>query len=168
LTALLAAKCETKILTPDPDLLCRYAVRATGTVVDIIDTEGLSTGAHDPWVERAAAHAARYPIAHDLEVLAVTPAYFLGMKLAALLDRGPDEMSADAEDIVTVALEVSDLDRQVRDAGLGAEIQQQMSQVLSRYGVASWVDLVDFHIAPEELAHAPQVSALLRSLARGG
>jgi hypothetical protein len=165
LSALLAQMCEAGVLAPDTRLMCRYSIRASGTVVDVIDPEGLTTGATDPWVERAAARAGRYAVADELEVSAVTPPYFLAMKLAALLDRGPDEMSADAEDIVTVALEVPGLERQIHEAGLAAEIQQQMERVLTRYAVASWAELVDYHIAPEELASAPRVSAVLTSLA---
>jgi hypothetical protein len=166
LSSMLADMCNAGILVPDPELLCRYVVRESGTVIDIIDVEGRSIGADDPWIRRAADHAARYAIEGDLHVSAVAPPYFLAMKLAALLDRGPDEMSTDAEDIVTLSVEVEDLVPGVRDAGLEEEVGELMTRVLTRLDLTSWRDLVDYHIDPQEAEHAGRVGAALSTLSR--
>jgi hypothetical protein len=164
LSSLLAGMCEKSLLTPDPELACRYVVCATGTVVDVIDLEGRAIGTRDPWVQRAAEHAVRYPVQEGLLVSAVAPQYFLAMKLAALLDRGPDEMSTDAEDIVTLALEVEEIASRVLEAGLAEEIRELMSRVQTRYDLSSWSDLVDYHLDPAEADQAGRVRSALAHL----
>jgi hypothetical protein len=58
----LAHLCETNVLSPDQELLCRYHICNAGIVLDIIDLEGRSTGKEDPWVRRAAQNAQPFPL----------------------------------------------------------------------------------------------------------
>lgn len=162
----LAHLCEIKVLSPDQELLCRYHIRKTGIVLDIIDLEGRSTGKEDPWVRRAAENAHPFPLKEDLSICAVTPPYFLAMKLSALVDRGPDEMSADAEDIVTLAVEVEKLVEQVQQEGIAEEIAVLFTRVREKYQLSSITDLVDYHIHPSEVAHLERVRIALKVLAK--
>ncbi len=162
----LAHLSETGVLSPDQELLCRYRIRKSGTVVDIIDLDGRTTGKEDPWVRHAADTAQQCLVEGAVSVRAVTPPVFLAMKLSALVDRGPNEMCVDAEDIVTLAVEVEDLIVQVQAAGLVEEIFGLCEQARTRYGLSSLADLVDYHLDPRELEHVERVRSALTMLAR--
>jgi hypothetical protein len=158
--------CESGILSPDQEILCRYRIRNTGTIIDIIDLEGRTTGKDDPWVRRAAGTAQRFLVRDGVWVRAVRPPVFLAMKLSALADRGPDEMSADAEDIVTLAVEVNSLVDQVQEAGLAEEVASLFDNVRTKYRLSSITDLADYHIHPSEVAHLERVRSALMALAK--
>jgi hypothetical protein len=162
--------CTSGVLKPDPDLQCRYRIRGTLIDVDVLSPEAFNVGAVNPWFKRASVHAKSYDAGEGRTVAAVTPPYFLATKLVAFADRGPDAQSSkDAEDIVTLAVEVSDLVDQVEAAGLRADISGLWAAVLKKYNLTSseLVDLVDWHIDPRERDHCARVIASLMALAEG-
>jgi len=161
----LAAMCQAGVLVPHHEILCRYTIRRTGTVVDVVDLQGRTTGAADPWLERAVKHSGVYPLGEGVEVRAVTPPFFLATKLTAFIERGPDEMSADAEDIVTLAVEVQDLAAQVSLAGIADEVRELWGRARERFDLSTVSDLVDYHIHPLEVEHLDRVRETLTGLA---
>ena len=98
---------------------------------------------------------------------AITPPYFLATKLDAFFDRGPDAQSAkDAEDIVTLAVEVADLVQQVDDAGIRSDVGQQWRETLTKYGLATGdlADFVEWHLDRRERDHLERVVRTLEQL----
>ncbi len=90
----------------------------------MLSPAGFNVGGVNPWFDRAAQRARAYDVGEGRTVMAMTPPYFLTTKLVAFADRGPDAQSSkDAEDIVTLLVEVPDLVDQVDAEGLRAEVK---------------------------------------------
>jgi len=163
----LANLCARGVLVPDPELACRYHVKGTGVVVDVLSPQGFNVGGVNPFFERATARARAYDLGNGRTVNAVTPAYFLATKLAAFEDRGPDALSSkDLEDIVALAVEVPDLPEQVRAEGIAAEVADWWVRALSKYGVrvGDLPDIVDGHLAREDSSHRTRALIALWAL----
>ena len=95
-----------KTLEPDPAVACRYAIHGTDVQVDVLSPEGMNVPT-TAFFGVAADHAQNYDAGKGVRVRAVTPAYFLALKLEALCDRAKDlESATDMEDIVALAVEV--------------------------------------------------------------
>jgi hypothetical protein len=166
---ILADLCSRRVLQPDSNLQCRYRISGTEVDVDIISIDGLNVGGTNPWLKKAAAHARPYGVGEGKSVLAITPAYFLATKLVAFEDRGEDPQSSkDAEDIVTLAVEVDDLVAEVRNANLKQEVASLWAEALKKHGIAvdDLADLVDWHLHPDDRKHRARAVATLVSLAR--
>lgn len=102
--------------------------------------------------------------------MAMTPPYFLTTKLVAFADRGPDAQSSkDAEDIVTLLVEVPDLVTEVDAEGLRAEVAALWVRILTKYSLreSDLPDLVDWHLDAREASHRTAVIAALTALVRG-
>jgi|HubBroStandDraft_1064217.scaffolds.fasta_scaffold198072_1 predicted nucleotidyltransferase len=166
----LGEMCSRGILTPDADLQCRYRIRDSGILVDVLSPEGFNVGGVNRWFARAAQRARRYDAGDGRSVLAVSPPYFLAMKLEAFKDRGPDAQSSkDAEDIVSLAVEIEDLIAQVDAEGLRPNIAELWASVLNEHGFASrdLADFVDWHLDRRESEHRDRVIDALAALVRG-
>jgi hypothetical protein len=103
-------------------------------------------------------------------VMARTPPYFLTTKLVAFADRGPDAQSSkDAEDIVTLLVEVQDVVDQVDAEGLRGEVAALWGRALAKYSLrqSDLPDLVDWHLDSREATHRDAVIAALGALLRG-
>jgi hypothetical protein len=163
----LAELCARGVLTPDAEVQCRYRIRGTEVDVDVMSPEGFNVGGVNPWFVRASVNAKPYDAGDGRTVLAVTPPYFLATKLVAFEDRGPDAQSSkDAEDIVALAVEVSDLVALVDAAGLRADIAVLWARALEKYVLApdDLSDLVDWHLDRREGEHRQRVVETLRAL----
>jgi len=102
--------------------------------------------------------------------MALTPPYFLTTKLVAFADRGPDARSSkDAEDIVTLLVEVPDLVDQVDAEGLRTEVTALGGRVLTKYSLreSDLPDLIDWHLDSREARHRDAVIAPLGALVGG-
>ena len=166
----LAEMCTRGVLSPDAKVQCRYRIRGTGVDVDVLSPEGFNVGGVNPWFERAARCARAYDAGHGRMAMAVTPPYFLATKLVAFEDRGPDaQSSTDAEDIVTLAVEVVDLVEQVEVAKIRVEIVELWSRALLKYALslADLPDLIDWHLDQRDAERRQQVVESLSTLARG-
>ncbi len=159
----LADMCSRGILTPDPELQCRYRIRGSDIDVDILSPDGLNVGGVNPWFERAVRRAQPYEVGGSRTVTAMTPPHFLATKLVAFESRGPDAQSSkDAEDIVGLMVEVDDLVARVDVADLWA-------RAMRKYGIADvdLPDFVDWHLEPREAEHRDRVVEAVITLVRG-
>jgi hypothetical protein len=166
----LALMCSRGLLTPDGDVQCRYRIRGTDIDVDILSPDGFNVGGVNRWFTKAAERAAEYDAGDGRTVLAVTPPYFVATKLVALEDRGPDAQSSkDAEDIVSIAVEVDDLVAQIDGEGIRPEIAALWARIMERYRLAEsdLPDLVDWHLDRREVGHRERVVHAIVALARG-
>jgi predicted nucleotidyltransferase len=162
--------CARGVLSPDVDLQCRYRIRGSEVVVDVLSPEGFNVGGASPWFARAAARAGTYSAGAGRNVAAITPPYFLATKLAAFEDRGPDAQSGkDAEDIVALHVEVADLVALVDAEGLRRDIHELWQRVCVKYGLrpADVPDLIDWHLDSRDREHRPRVVEALGAMLRG-
>lgn len=165
----LADMCSRGILKPDPKVQCRYRILGADVEVDVLSPDGFNVGGVNPWFARAVERARRYDVGAGFSVMAVTPPYFLATKLVAFEIRGPDTQSSkDAEDIVTLLVEVDDIVAQVDREGMRGEIAQLWARVSAKYGIAErdLSDLVDWHLDRDDAGHGDRVVRALLVLAR--
>jgi predicted nucleotidyltransferase len=165
----LADLCSRGVLKPDADLQCRYRIHGTEIDVDVLSPDGFNVGGVNPWFERACLTAKPYDAGDGRTVVAVTPPHFLATKLVAFVDRGPDAQSSkDAEDIVTLAVEVADLVEQVDAAGLRDAIAGLWARAFERYALTTedLAELIEAHMDRRERDHLERVVAMLRALAQ--
>ncbi len=136
----------------------------------VLSPAGFNVGGVNPWFDRAAKRARAYDVGEGRTVMALTPPYFLTTKLVAFADRGPDAQSSkDAEDIVTLLVEVPDLVDQVDAEGLRAEVAALWRRALTKYSLSEsdLPDLVDWHLDSREASHRDAVVGALGALAGG-
>jgi hypothetical protein len=167
---MLARLCAFGKLVPDFETQFRYQVPDTDLVIDVMSPDGFNIGGGTRSMREAAEHAARHVLPDGRTVRVVTPPYFVLLKLAAFLDRGPDLISAkDMEDLVFMAVEVDDLSDQVRRAGLSSAVEAQWREVFVRHSinVADLLDLVEYHLHPEDGGRRDRAVATLAALAKG-
>jgi predicted nucleotidyltransferase len=165
----LADMCSRGVLRPDAQVQCRYRIRGTDVDVDVLSPDGFNVGGVNPWFARAAQSARPYDAGNGRTVMAVTPPYFLATKLVAFEGRGPDAQSSkDAEDIVTLAVEVDTLVAEVDAEGLRADVAGLWARALTKYGLAESdvPDLVDWHLDRREADHSERVVRTLLALLR--
>jgi hypothetical protein len=167
---ILADLSSRRVIQPDPNLQCRYRICGTDVDVDVLSPDGLNVGGPNPWLGKAAVQARPYDVGHGQSVRAVTPSYFLVTKLVAFEDRGEDPQSSkDAEDIVTLAVEVDDLVAQLRTAKLRHEVAALWTKALGKHGMTTddLEDLVDWHLHRDDRTHRERTVATIVSLALG-
>jgi predicted nucleotidyltransferase len=165
--AVLAELCRDGALTPDADIQCRYHLRGTDRMVDVLSPEGMNVGGGSETIARAARAAIEFELGGGVRVRAIPPEHFLLTKLDALLDRGPDvQSSADAEDIVTAVVEVSDVPARVRSAGLDTFFAQAGARLTGRYGIGheEVADLVTWHLHRDDQDEEQRVVRDLRAI----
>lgn len=166
----LADLCSRGILEPDERIACRYHIRGMTVAVDVLSPEGKNVGSITEWLLRAVARAETFALDGDTRMRAVTPPYFLALKLEAWRDRGQDaQTDKDAEDIVALATEVSDLAVQVSRENLGPGIRDLWSAALARHDLAieDIPELVSWHLHPVDAAEEERVVESLLRCARG-
>jgi predicted nucleotidyltransferase len=158
----LADLCAQGLLTPDKDVQCRYRIRDADIDVDVLSPDGFNVGAVNPWFKRACDRAQAYPLGDGRQVNAISPPYFLATKLVAFADRGPDAQSSkDAEDIVTLAVEVANLAAQVEAEGLAPEIAALWQRTILMRRVGDIRDLVEWHLGRDDREHLDRVASML-------
>jgi predicted nucleotidyltransferase len=165
---LLADLCSRLILVPDMERQYRYRVSQTGLVIDILSPDGMNIGGGDAWLRAAADHAAEFDLGDSETIRAVTPPYFLALKLSAFIDRAADVLSSkDMEDIVFLAVEVDGLVAQVDAAGIGDDVRRLWHKALAKHQLdePDLPDLVDAHLGAEDRIRRDEVVAVLRILA---
>lgn len=168
--SVLAEMCSRGVLSPDTELACRYHLVGTDVTVDVLSPEGFNVGGVNPWFARAATRAGRYDAGEGRAVKAVTPPYFLATKLVAFADRADDaQSSTDAEDIVSLAVEVPDLVTQVEAESLVGDVATLWRRALTRFRLTTrdLRDLTAWHLAPGDAEHEERVAAALEKLAGG-
>ncbi len=146
---------------------CRYAIATTDVEVDVMSPERHNVPTTELF-RRAAIHTREYDLGDGMLVRAVSPPYFLALKLEAFLDRGEDLYAQDLQDIVALAVEVSGLVEEVRDGGIDAEIAELWRKAFEKHAIdLSYIgDLVDAHIRGDE-EHRERVIEAIRALATG-
>ena len=168
--SVLAGMCSRGVRNPDIELACRYHVVGTDVMVDVLSPDGFNVGGVNPWFARAAARAGTYDAGEGRTVKAVTPPYFLATKLVALAGRADDaQSSTDAEDIVSLAVEVPDLVAQVEAEQLLGDVAALWWRALTKFQLAApdLRDLVAWHLAREDAEHEARVAVTLEKLAGG-
>lgn len=166
----LADLCSREVLVPDEKIACRYHIQGANIAVDVLSPEGKNVGNVTEWLRRAVARAEIFHLSHDTELRAVTPIYFLGLKLEAWRDRGEDARSdKDAEDIVAVATEVPDLAEQVSREGAQDDLRDLWRAALAEQALTidDLAELVSWHLHPDDAAEEERVLASLIRIARG-
>jgi predicted nucleotidyltransferase len=166
----LADLCSRGILSPDPELQCRYRIRGSDVDVDVLSPDGLNVGGVNPWFERAVRRARPYEVGGSRTVTAMTPPYFLATKLVAFESRGPDAQSSkDAEDIVGLMVEVDDLVAQIDAERMRADVADLWARAMRKHGIAEvdLPDFVDWHLERREAEHRDRVVEALLALVRG-
>ncbi len=164
---LLADLCSRRILVPDMERQYRYSVAETGLVIDVLSPDGMNIGGGDAWLRAAADHAAEFDVGGGETIRAVTPPYFLALKLSAFIDRGADVLSSkDMEDIVFLAVEVDGLVAQVESAGIGDDVRRLWHKALAKHQLdeRDLPDLVDAHLGAEDRICRDEVVEVLRIL----
>lgn len=166
----LSRLCERSILIPDEKLLCRYHLPGQNIAVDVLSPEGMNVGGITEWFLRAISRAGSYSLGDGVFIRAVTPPFFMALKLEAWADRGEDVRSdKDAEDVVAVGTEVRDLVAMVREAGIDAGIAELWQRALHKHQltVDDLRDLVSYHLHPVDAAEEDRVVETLVRCARG-
>lgn len=166
----LADLCSLGVLEPDERITCRYHIRGQNIAVDVLSPEGKNVGGISAWFLRAVAHPETFILDDRARVRAVSPPYFLGLKLEAWADRGEDPLTdKDAEDIVAVATEVHDLSDRVRREGICDGIRELWANALTRHDldVEDIGELVRCHLHPVDAAEEDRVVETLVRCARG-
>jgi hypothetical protein len=138
-------------------------------VIDIMSPDGMNVPA-SKWLRRAADNARTYDLGDGEQVRAVTPPYFIALKLAAFLDRGEDFLSSkDMEDIVFAAAEVRGLIGEIESAGIASAIGELSRNALAKHRLsdADLRDVVDAHLGREERPRIDEVVETLRLLVTG-
>jgi predicted nucleotidyltransferase len=167
---LLAEMCSREVLVPDIDLQCRYHIVGSDVAVDVLSPDGLNVGGVNPWFSRAAQRAGTYDAGDGCIVKAVTPPYFLTTKLVAFASRGEDaQSSADAEDIVALAVEVPDLVAQVDAEQLRQDVAALWTRALDKHDLDAndLPDLVAWHLDRQDAEHEARVVEAIVKLAAG-
>lgn len=166
----LADMCSSGLLLPDPEIACRYHLVGKNIAVDVLSPEGKNVGNVTDWFRRAIARASDFDLGGGAMIRAVTPPYFLALKLEAWADRGRDPMTdKDAEDIVAVATEVLDLPEQIHAEGIAPGIAALWSAALMRHDLTTddLSELVTYHLHPNDAAEEDRVLTSLRCSANG-
>jgi len=164
---LLADLCSRRVLIPDLERQYRYRVAQTGLVIDVLSPDGMNIGGGDTWLRTAADHSAEFDLGGGETIRAVTPPYFLALKLSAFIDRGTEVLSSkDMEDIVFLAVEVDDLVAQVEAAGIGHEVRRLWHRALTKHHLdeRDLPDVVDAHLGAEDRIRRDEVLGVLRAL----
>lgn len=119
-------------------------------------------GGLSPALARGVKESASYALPSGLRVRCITPPFFLATKLEALRSRGTD-IGTDAEDIVTLALEVPDIVEMVGQSGIADTVRELGRSALAANGVPV-SDLVDYHLDHAEYEHRSVVEQRLTVL----
>jgi hypothetical protein len=151
------------------DLACRYELSDAKVFVDILDHEGRHVPGSMRWLAEAAARAERFALDASTSVRAISPAYFLLTKLDALADRGTGPEAKDLEDIVTLAVEVSDLGERVRACGRERCVRELWLRAAARlrFTGADVPELVAMHLGQEDAPECGRVERVLAELLVG-
>lgn len=99
--------------------LCRLVV--SGIRVDVMGSADTALGPTNRWYAEAITGAQPHSVAPDLEVLAISPLYFVATKLEAFHSRGHGDYieSHDLEDVLTVLAGLPSVREEVDAAGSG-------------------------------------------------
>lgn len=146
----------TRVISPegrDPVApLCRYRLVDSGIAVDIVDLDGRLTGGVNPYHRRAVEAREKYDAGEGVAVHAITPPFFPLTKLVSLRDEQRTELSVahhDAEDIVSLFVEVDDLVAQIECAGLLVDVHREFHETLRALAVRDPADLLEFWLHPD-------------------
>jgi hypothetical protein len=151
-------------LSPDPEVACRYQLKGTSIVVDVIANDGSNIGGIAHWLSQGAAHSFRYALDDTLQVAAITPPYFLATKLDALHGRGHGDDSKDLEDVVTLAVEVPELVARVQEASLIEPVRALWSRCRAKLRLGNLPDIVAMHLGHDDAAEHDRVEKTLVEL----
>jgi hypothetical protein len=150
---------------------CRYTLVDAGFTVDIVDLDGRSTGEVNPYHRRAVETAAAYDAGEGVFVRAITPPFFLLAKLVSLRDAertSLDPFHHDAEDIVSIFVEVDDVAEQVDHAGVLAQVQAEFGETLRALHVRDPMEFLDLWLREDAPDRARIVRDFLRLCGRVG
>lgn len=116
--------------------VCRLVI--SGIRVDVMGSTDTAIGPTNRWYAEAIAGAEVHGVASDVEVLAISPIYFIATKLEAFRSRGGGDYveSHDMEDILTVLAGLPSLRTKVARAGSGVAlaVRDELSSLVAREG----------------------------------
>ena len=114
--------------------LCRLVV--SGIRVDVMGAADTALGPTNRWYAAAIAAAEAHSVASDLEVLAISPLYFVATKLEAFHSRGRGDYieSHDLEDVLTVLSGLPSLRAEVAaaDSGVARSVRDDLAGLAAR------------------------------------
>ena len=132
---------------------CRYQLVDGELNIDLLDLGGHQVGGVNPYLATAVSACAEYDAGEGVRVRAITPPYFLLTKLVSLRDperTGTEPVQHwDAEDIVSVFVEVDDILSQVEGAGLLNDVQREFAETLRVLQVTDVVPFLDLWLRPD-------------------
>lgn len=150
------------------DPIGRYVSGAL--VVDVVPTKTKVLGFTNQWYSAAFAKAVDRKLPSGKTIKTVTPVYFIATKFEALRGRGKDDLMAspDLEDIITVMIEYSDFEEELRkaDADVHQYITAQCRQLVSH---ENYPHFLSAHIRGDEASQAslPELRKLIDKIASG-
>ncbi|RTQ53744.1 hypothetical protein EJV47_03145 [Hymenobacter gummosus] len=114
-------------------VICRW--RYAQLVVDVMPTDDAILGFSNPWYPEGFAQAIPFELPDSTTIRILAPEYFLATKLAAMRDRGWNDLrlSQDLEDVVHVVDNRLQLEREVAQARAGVRgyIQHRLGELLA-------------------------------------
>ena len=146
--------------------LCRLVI--SGIRVDVMGVADPAVGPTNRWYAEAIADAEVYLAASEVEVLAISPIYFVATKLEAFRSRGAGDYveSHDLEDVLTVLAGLPSLRTEIERAGsrVALAVREELGRLAAREGFleASWGH---FEGDSRGQARAATVVAWLRTIA---
>jgi predicted nucleotidyltransferase len=165
---LLTEMVEQKKLAPDTKVFCRYRIVGTDVDVDVMSP----TGDNVPTTalfRAACTNAGVFELEDGRKIQAVTPAYFLALKLEAFIDRGENvQESKDVEDIICLIVEVATLSDDVNAAGVADAIADLWARAMEKFDFRGEDigEVVDAHLHRDDRGERTRVIATLRALVR--
>lgn len=147
--------------------LCRLVV--SGIRVDVMGSAETALGPTNRWYAEAIAGAQTHAVAPDLEVLAISPLYFVATKLEAFHSRGRGDYieSHDLEDVLTVLAGLPSVRDQVDAAGSGVAraVRDDLAGLVAR---EAFLEAIWGHFEGDAAGQARAASTVvwLRSLGR--
>lgn len=147
--------------------LCRLVV--SGIRVDVMGAADTALGPTNRWYGQAIAVAETHVIGSDVEILAISPIYFVATKLEAFRSRGGGDYveSHDLEDVLTVLAGLPSLRTEVALAasGVSRAVRDEVGQLATQH---AFLDAAWGHFEGDTAGQtrAASVVAWLRTIAR--
>lgn len=137
-------------------------------VVDVMPTEADVLGFTNKWYKKAFTEAVYQKLPSGKSIKAVTPVYFVATKFEAFRGRGKGDVMAspDLEDIITILVEVSTFEEELKQADKDAQkyISDQFKKLVSD---RNYPHFLSAHLRGDEASQAflPELRRLIERIA---
>jgi len=139
-------------------------------VVDVMPTEADVLGITNKWYKKAFAKAVYRELPSGNSIKTVTPVYFIATKFEAFRGRGKGDVMAspDLEDIITILVEVSTFEEELKQADRDVQkyIYDQFKKLVSD---KNYPHFLSGHLRGDEASQAflPELRQLIEKIASG-